>query len=211
MNSAFPSTTSRVGPRWSLEPSNLNTIRRKASEFRKPSATWSISPRSGLSREAYRACRTPKLKELEQLKLGGNRLTSLPPGLWELTKLKLLTLWSNELTEVPEGIGNLRNLEGLDLSGNDLSRLPESIANLQKLKRFYMSDTKNIVLTQRQMAWIVELLRNGSSVYVDKFLKDQITAQFPEVAGLNRNWFIGEEEFEEAVPVWWGEYRKREK
>lgn len=133
-----------------------------------------------------------KLTKLRELKLGGNSLKELPVELCELSNLKILTFWMNDLEDLPAEIGNLRNLEGLDLSSNNLSRLPDSIVNLKNLKRLYMTGNEKLTLSTSQKAWLIDLLKNGTSVSVDKFRKDQIIVEYSELATLNRDWFIPE-------------------
>jgi Leucine-rich repeat (LRR) protein len=61
----------------------------------------------------------------------GNRLTSVPESLGNLTALKFLDLSGNRLTSVPESLGNLTALRRLDLRDNQLTVLPQRLADLR--------------------------------------------------------------------------------
>jgi leucine-rich repeat protein SHOC2 len=74
------------------------------------------------------------------LQLPGNRLTSVPAELGNLTALKLLDLNGNNLTSVPAALGKLPALTQLYLYGNqmsldgkDLTSLPVEIRNIATL------------------------------------------------------------------------------
>ena len=75
-----------------------------------------------------------RLRQLESLEVGSNRLTSLPESIAQLKELKRLGLGGNELKSVPEWIGHLNKLKRLDLGYNNLTSLPESIGRLNYLK-----------------------------------------------------------------------------
>ncbi|WP_373541017.1 leucine-rich repeat domain-containing protein [Chamaesiphon sp.] len=74
-----------------------------------------------------------KLSKLTKLKVGGNRLSSLPEDIGSLSNLIELDLSSNQLNSLSAGLGNLVNLIKLDLSFNGLTSLPASCCNLTNL------------------------------------------------------------------------------
>ena len=83
-----------------------------------------------------------KEKHLEELDLSSNdygsnereKLTEIPPEVFELTHLKILKLDQNQISKLPESLGNLTNLKLLNLSDNQLLKLPESFGKLTNLK-----------------------------------------------------------------------------
>ena len=87
-----------------------------------------------------------KDKQLEKLDLcdsfladDKDKLTEIPPEVFELTHLKTLKLSYNRISELPESLGNLTNLVKLDLSENHLSEMPESLGNLTSLTELDLS------------------------------------------------------------------------
>jgi Leucine-rich repeat (LRR) protein len=76
------------------------------------------------------------------LGLGGNKLSTIPDSIGNLTNLTSLGLWGNKLSTFPKWIANLTNLEGLYLSDNQLSTLSESIGNLTNLTKLGLSGNK---------------------------------------------------------------------
>lgn len=76
-----------------------------------------------------------KLQELEVVSLYNNHLTTLPPGIENLSNLRTLSLKNNHLTEVPVGLSELPSLKSVTLSRNritsvDLSTLPPNLTSL---------------------------------------------------------------------------------
>lgn len=57
----------------------------------------------------------------------GNKLTTLPEGVCELTNLYRLGLKGNQLEALPDSFGNLVNLVEIFLTDNALKSLPESM------------------------------------------------------------------------------------
>lgn len=97
-----------------------------------------------------------KLVNLRSLSFGGNALTKIPAGVFNLTKLDILNMMNNQLREIPpeilmldklrwlylrnnsinalpEEFGELHNLRSLDLLGNKLKSLPSTFGKLQNL------------------------------------------------------------------------------
>ena len=75
-----------------------------------------------------------QLTNLQTLSLGGNQLTTLPPEIGQLTNLQTLLIDGSQLTTLPPEIGQLTNLELLWLHGNQLTTLPPEIAHLTNLR-----------------------------------------------------------------------------
>lgn len=73
------------------------------------------------------------------LDLTGQRLSSLPAEIGQLSNLEVLTLSRNELTSLPVEIGGLSKLRSLLLTGNRLTSLPPEIASLSSLTTFVLS------------------------------------------------------------------------
>ena len=83
-----------------------------------------------------------KLKSLQILSLGDNRLTTLPESIGKLKSLRILNLGGNQLTTLPESLGNLDALEMLLLNNIKLSTLPESIEKLSSLEELDLGENK---------------------------------------------------------------------
>jgi Leucine-rich repeat (LRR) protein len=81
-------------------------------------------------------------KELKELYLSDNQLSSLPESFGNLKILINLELYGNQLNSLPESFGNLQNLPELRLSNNQLSSLPESFGNLQNLSSLYLENNQ---------------------------------------------------------------------
>jgi hypothetical protein len=90
---------------------------------------------------------------LEELKLGGNGIKTIPDGIEAAKSLRMLTIWMNDLEYVPESIGDLINLKRLDLTYNPRLKLPNSIINLGDMEEMYI-DEDLPGLTQEQLAWM---------------------------------------------------------
>lgn len=136
-----------------------------------------------------------KLRNLKELKLGGNCLTKFPNQVFDMPNLELLTLWFNDIEEVPSDIGKLVTLKGLDLSGNQFKNLPDSITNLTRLEKFYMTHDGVVELTRAQKIWLVELIKSGAEVCLNKEADDDLMKEFPELAHVKRV----KEEFDPAA------------
>ncbi len=75
------------------------------------------------------------LTGLQQLMLGGNRITSIPPEIGNLSNLQSLDLSLNRLKRVPSSLAQLANLTFLNLSQNEIFELPEQIGALTNLRQ----------------------------------------------------------------------------
>ncbi|CAK6443183.1 unnamed protein product [Pipistrellus nathusii] len=83
------------------------------------------------------------LRFLEELRLAGNALTSIPRGAFAgLYSLKVLMLQNNHLRQVPtEALQNLRSLQSLRLDANHISYVPPScFSGLHSLRHLWLDD-----------------------------------------------------------------------
>lgn len=83
-----------------------------------------------------------QLKNLVELDLSDNGLSSLPAPLFHLEKLCVLNLSSNPLRNLSEDIGNLKTLQTLKINLNFLTNLPESLSKLTTLTELRISSNK---------------------------------------------------------------------
>jgi Leucine-rich repeat (LRR) protein len=90
------------------------------------------------------------LQNLEELDLGRNGITSVPPQVASLRGLKKLSLDYNEIRDVPSFVGGLKNLRELSLNANGGARLPESLAGLKGLK-VYMGNNRLTLAQQKSL------------------------------------------------------------
>ncbi|MEL0659036.1 COR domain-containing protein [Psychromonas arctica] len=80
-----------------------------------------------------------ELISLQKLWLSGNQIAKLPRELSKLSRLELLGLGSNKLQELPDEIGQLVSLKKIWVSGNNITKLPLTICNLPLLKKLDVS------------------------------------------------------------------------
>jgi len=72
----------------------------------------------------------------------GNRLTTLPSTVAQLTNLQRLDVTNNQLTSVPVEIAQLSNLQYLYLDNNQLTSVPVEIAQLSNLQHLYLHNNQ---------------------------------------------------------------------
>ena len=70
--------------------------------------------------------------------LNEDKLTEIPPEVFELEHLAYLSLSDNNISHIPDSISKLKNLRTLSLNGNKFEHLPESILSLGKLEELIM-------------------------------------------------------------------------
>ena len=78
--------------------------------------------------------------EITAVTLAGEKLTSLPDEIGDLSHLHVMDLSSNHLDRLPQGIAKLENLRVLSLASNKLKSLPVVIAKLKNLKVLSLSN-----------------------------------------------------------------------
>jgi len=93
--------------------------------------------------------------------LGGNKLTSVPAELGNLTALQTLDLRSNnDLTSVPAELGRLTNLASLDLAYCELTSFPAELGKVVQVDSFKPG--------ARAKAWCL-LIHAESSLFLSHF------------------------------------------
>ena len=100
-----------------------------------------------------------------------NKLTIIPPQVFELTQLKSLNLCSNRIEEIPESIGNLTQLNQLDLTDNRIKNIPEVICNLTNLT--------DLSLSWNKIGNIPELIGNLTNL-TELYLAMNIIKEIPQ-------------------------------
>jgi len=100
------------------------------------------------------------LINLEEVRLGYNRLTTLPVEFAKLTRLKDLHLYYNQLSELPRVVCELINLESLWLGGNRLRTLPAELTKLNRLRKLELQN--NQLSHVPQVVWELSHLREVS-------------------------------------------------
>ena len=79
---------------------------------------------------------------ITELRLRGNKLTTLPPWVGALQSLVELDLAQNPITELPPVVLELKKLVELRVEDTKLRALPDEIGALTKLKRLYLDGTR---------------------------------------------------------------------
>ncbi len=97
-----------------------------------------------------------QLKNLQELYLSDNQLTSVPDSLEQLTNLMWLCLSHNQLTSVSDALGQLKNLRMLDLSENRLGSVPASLGQLKNLQELLLSRNQ-LTSVPDTMGWLSKL------------------------------------------------------
>lgn len=75
-----------------------------------------------------------KLPILQGLCITGNKISSIPPQIYQSPSLQRLDLEDNDIRRVDDGIHNLQNVYAIDLSGNKLEYITPDIAKMPSLK-----------------------------------------------------------------------------
>lgn len=88
------------------------------------------------------------LKNIEELNLGENQLTSLPPEMGKLKQLKVLKVNGNALKKLPLELGTLVNLIHLNVSKNKLNSIPKCIEKFKNLEYLDVSFNKIISIPE---------------------------------------------------------------
>jgi internalin A len=83
-----------------------------------------------------------ELEQLEELNLSNNQLDSINSSIADLHNLTKLTLKGNKLVSVPIAIARLARLNRLDLNGNKLKTFPEFISEMTSLLEIDVSSNQ---------------------------------------------------------------------
>ena len=115
------------------------------------------------------------LTSLRKLRLWGNSLTALPPGLFrDLGSLEELRLDGNSLTALPESLfRGLSALQRLDLNGNSLTSLPEGVFR-------GLSALKTLRLEENSLTALPQSVFRGLSALESLTLQDNSLSQVSE-------------------------------
>jgi len=82
------------------------------------------------------------LKNIEELDLETNALTSVPVELGSLKNLKVLAINQNQFTSFPESICELSTLEELNIGNQKIAALPSDMKGLKKLKKLIVESAE---------------------------------------------------------------------
>jgi hypothetical protein len=93
-----------------------------------------------------------------------DRLSEVPPEVWQLTQLTELDLGGHHLSQLPPEIGRLTRLRKLGLYGNDLSSLPPEIAKLRQLRELNLGKNERLTALPPEIGALAHLqvLKLGS-------------------------------------------------
>ncbi|MEE6463592.1 hypothetical protein FKM82_005964 [Ascaphus truei] len=81
------------------------------------------------------------LKSLQRLHLFGNKITEIPPAVFDgLENLISLNLNNNLLKQLPSEIRNLKLLENLSVNHNQLKEVPKELCTLQHLCELHLTN-----------------------------------------------------------------------
>lgn len=84
----------------------------------------------------------PALSNLRELNLSGNKLSRVPPQLYEMVGLRYLYLGSNQISEVLPDIKAMQSLQVLQLGGNQLETVPDELGELHQLGALILCDNQ---------------------------------------------------------------------
>ncbi|MCS6981531.1 MAG: leucine-rich repeat domain-containing protein [Flavobacteriales bacterium] len=122
-----------------------------------------------------------ELENLEELDLSRNKIREIPPAIGQLKKLRILRLQKNQIETLPEEMGQLRKLEFLDISRNPLLRLPESLGQCAALRQIMAWDTNlsDLPLSLNQLEQLEEV--DLRAILFSRQEMQRLTESFPRV------------------------------
>jgi Leucine-rich repeat (LRR) protein len=79
---------------------------------------------------------------IRKIEIQGNRLQSVPDGIWRCVSLQSLRLPGNKLKLLPDTLGRVLTLTELDVTGNSIVKLPRSLGDCAALKKLFISHNR---------------------------------------------------------------------
>ncbi|XP_066291654.1 uncharacterized protein [Branchiostoma lanceolatum] len=95
--------------------------------------TLSISSQVGESKICFIQDSIGRLKNMKELYLENNTVSTLPETIREMKELQVLSCFSNRLEQLPDSLCTLKNLKVLLLQHNRLSKLPDNLDQLLEM------------------------------------------------------------------------------
>ncbi|ORY42685.1 L domain-like protein [Neocallimastix californiae] len=82
------------------------------------------------------------LKNLEYFNLEGNKISSLPESIDNLSQLKYLYIDYNEISKIPDFFSDLENLKFFDAQDNKITKFPEVFSQIKNLEELILQFNK---------------------------------------------------------------------
>ncbi|KAM4722846.1 volume-regulated anion channel subunit LRRC8A-like [Rhinophrynus dorsalis] len=136
-----------------------------------------------------------KVTFLELLNLNNNKLTDLPPKLFQLTRLRHLALSYNHISSIPKNIAKLHNLQVFTIDHNQLSELPEELFACTNLRVLIVSHN-NIDLIPPAIGNLMQL--RHLELFENKY--EILPAEIGNCPFLRRSQLLVEEEIYTTLP-----------
>eukprot|EP00058_Branchiostoma_floridae_P013784 XP_002599272.1 hypothetical protein BRAFLDRAFT_64379 [Branchiostoma floridae] len=95
--------------------------------------TMSISSQVGESKICFIQDSIGRLRNMKELYLENNTISTLPETIREMKELEVLSCFSNRLEQLPDSLCTLKNLRVLLLQHNRLSKLPDNLDQLLEM------------------------------------------------------------------------------
>ncbi|KAG4084086.1 L domain-like protein, partial [Neocallimastix lanati (nom. inval.)] len=83
-----------------------------------------------------------KLTKLEKFNLEGNKISSLPESIDNLSQLKYLYIDYNEISKIPDFFSDLENLKFFDAQDNKITKFPEVFSQIKNLEELILQFNK---------------------------------------------------------------------
>ncbi|KAL0265933.1 UNVERIFIED_CONTAM: hypothetical protein PYX00_011650 [Menopon gallinae] len=131
---------------WIHEVASASFCCRNKGHEEVPSVVFEARDLKNLDLSHNRLTTLPKeiesLSQLQELSLSHNQLTTLPGEIGNLSQLRRLYLNHNQLTTLPKEIESLSQLQGLSLCFNQLTELPGGIGSLSQLQNLSLGNNR---------------------------------------------------------------------